>query len=88
MIARSEILRQIWVSRVCRSARQLSGMLEDCCVVVVRAMEIRRDQPNQQRQEEAEVQSVGRFNSSNTVVGYYQNVLFSSCTTRARSALE
>ena len=51
-------------------------------------MGIRRAQPTQQRQEEAEVQSVGRFKSSNRAVGYCQNILFSSCTTRARSAFE
>ncbi len=51
-------------------------------------MEIRRDQPTRQRQEEGEVQSIGRFKSSNRAVGYCQHIMFSSCTPRARSALE
>lgn len=51
-------------------------------------MEIRRDQPTRQCQEEAEVQSIGRFKSSNRAVAYYQNIMLSLCPTRARSALE
>lgn len=58
------------------------------CRGSLRVIEIRRDQPTRERQEEAEVQSIEKFKSSNRAVGYCQNIMFSSCTMRARSALE
>ena len=58
------------------------------CRGSLRVREIRRDQPIRQLQEEAKVQSIERLKTSNRAVGYCQKLMFSSCTTRARAALE